>query len=247
MAKLNQIVAVVKDRKEEAKRILTEAYHLLQKPDLFSGMTRTYRPRLEDELPLQQEYKQLQATTDIVIRKTREAFTAAADTVLTQDAANATASADVVAELNGAKLELKNVPVTHLLFLEKQLVDLRTLIEKAPTLDPSERWEKDSASGLYKTPPQESVRTRKVQKPIVLYPATEQHPAQTQVVTEDVAAGVWETVKFSGAISVDHRRLLLRRVTVLQEAVKVAREAANSIDVIDRKEGDQIFDFIFGS
>jgi hypothetical protein len=34
----------------------------------------------------------------------------------------------------------------------------------------------------------------------VLYDATEHHPAQTQLISEDVIVGWWETVKHSGAI-----------------------------------------------
>ena len=48
----------------------------------------------------------------------------------TQDFANCQAKANVVVD---GQTILKEVPVTHLLFLEKQLVDLRTFIDGLPT------------------------------------------------------------------------------------------------------------------
>lgn len=41
---------------------------------------------------------------------------------------------------------------------------------------------------------------QKTQRPIVLYDATDNHPAQAQLITEDVLAGLQEKVDISGAI-----------------------------------------------
>ena len=62
------------------------------------------------------------------------------DVVLTQDMGNTHAKADI--KVNGQTI-LPNVPVTYLLFLEKQVVDLETFVTKLPSLDPSEVWEAD--------------------------------------------------------------------------------------------------------
>jgi len=58
------------------------------------------------------------------------------DIVATQDWANCQAVADVVVD---DQVILAQVPFTHLLFLEKQLLDIQTLVEKLPVLDPAER------------------------------------------------------------------------------------------------------------
>src|SRR5438270_13901377 len=60
MAKLNQIIAVQAGKKSQAKETLTEAYHKLKKPDLLSGIVRTYQPKDEDGEPLPEERKQIQ-------------------------------------------------------------------------------------------------------------------------------------------------------------------------------------------
>jgi len=84
-----------------------------------------------------------------------------------------------------------------------------------------------------------------MQKGIVLYDATEHHPAQTQLITEDVVVGHWTTTKFSGAIPRPRKKVLLERIRQLADAVKFAREQANSIEADDQKVGRKVLDFIF--
>jgi hypothetical protein len=74
--------------------------------------------------------------------------------------------------------------------------------------------------------------------------ATPQHPAQVQMYMEDVPAGDWTTVKFSGALPAARVRVLLDRVTALQQAVKYAREEANTAEVTDREAGEAIFRYL---
>ena len=105
--------------------------------------------------------------------------------------------------------------------------DRRVALMPDATLDPAEEWTWDAAATLWKTSPQETIKTKKVKKAIVLYPATPEHPAQTQLIDEDVVVGTWMQVKQSGAIKDDVRRALVRRCEVLQRAVKQARERAN--------------------
>ena len=61
---------------------------------------------------------------------------------------------------------------------------------------------------------------------------------------EDIVVGKWETLKFSAALSADAKNAVLARLVKLQEAVKMAREEANSIEVKDVKVGEKIFDFV---
>jgi hypothetical protein len=48
--------------------------------------------------------------------------------------------------------------------------------------DEGESWTKVTNSGLWVTEPIQTHRTKKVQKPIVLYPPTTEHPVQTQLI-----------------------------------------------------------------
>src|SRR5215813_7622534 len=138
MPKLNQIIAVQAGKKAQAKETLTEAYHQIKKPDLLAGLVRTYQPRDEGGEPQPEERKQAQVKVPDLIRKVTADLVEMFDVVATQDWANCQARADVV--VDGRKV-VENVPVTHLLFLEKQLVDIRTFIEALPILDAAEEWE----------------------------------------------------------------------------------------------------------
>ena len=146
--------------------------------------------------------------------------------------------------ING-KVLIADVPISYLLFLEKQFNDLRTIITDLPVLDEGEAWVKDINSGLFKTEPTKTHRTKKVVRPLVLYPATPEHPAQTQVVQEDIIAGYWQTVKHSGAMPKPEKAKLIARIDMLARAVKEAREAANGIDESPSPSvGEIIFSFL---
>jgi hypothetical protein len=140
---------------------------------------------------------------------------------------------------------LKQVPVTVLLYLAKQLDDLHTFVGNIPVLDPSERWTYNAQDGTYITDEIKTIRTRKVQKPIVLYDATEKHPAQTQLITEDITAGHWKTRKYATTLAATERQQIIDRIVKLQDAVKIAREEANSIPVDDQTIASAVLKFIF--
>jgi hypothetical protein len=177
MPKLNQIIALTAGKKSLAHKAITEAYQTLQKGGLLDGISRTYRPRDEEGEQYPPEKKLVQLKAWDAIRGATAALTELFDIVATQDFANCQARADVVV---GGTTVLKDVPVTHLLFLEKQLVDLHTFVEKLPTLAAREKNE------------------------------------------------------------------MLERVRRLQEAVKSAREEANSAAVEPRKTGKPVLDYVFG-
>jgi hypothetical protein len=181
MPKLNQIIAIQAGKKSQAKETLTEAYHLLKKPELLSGLVRTYQPRDEGGEPQPEERKQVQVKVNDLINKVLADLTEMFDVVATQDWANCQARADVV--VDGQRL-LQSVPVTHLLFLEKQLVDIRTFIDSLPVLDAAEEWDYKAEADCYVSRPSRSHRTKKVPKSHVKYEATKEHPAQVEMYME---------------------------------------------------------------
>lgn len=242
MPKLNQIIAVANGKKSQAQSELTKIYHLLQKPALLDGISRTYKPKDEEGERLPPEKKDAQVTVSQAIKTASKAVCELFDAVAAQDSTNCEAKADVIVD---GETILPAVPVTHLLFLEKQLVDLATFVDKLPTLDPAERWSYDSAAGVYRSETSETTRTKKVPKNHIKYEATKEHPAQVEVFTEDVIVGTWSTTKFSGAIPADEKRAMTDRVRKLQEAVKFAREEANGIEVADLRTGRPVLEYIF--
>jgi len=242
MAKLNQIIAIQAGKKAQAKETLTEAYHLLKKPDLLGGLVRTYQPRDENGEPQPDERKQVQVKVNELIGRITADLTEMMDVVATQDWANCQARADVV--VDGHKL-LQGVPVTHLLFLEKQLIDLRTFIESLPVLDAAEDWEYRPEVDCHVSRPSRSNRTKKVPKNHVKYEATKEHPAQVEMYMEDVWVGSWTTTKFSGAIPAAARNAMLQRVRKVLDAVKAAREEANGLEIKPQKVGASLLGYIF--
>lgn len=242
MTKLNQLLAIEKGVKSKANQAITEFYKKIQRSNLISGISRTYRPHDEEgeQLPAERTRVQLNAYTELL--EASKAFSRLMDVTATKDAANTLASADVV--LQGRVL-LADVPVTTLLFLEKQLVDLQTIVSKLPELDPSETWHYDNNVDAYATEPTETVRTKKVPRSFVLAPATDKHPAQVQAYQEDISVGTWVKTTYSGAVPSGTVRQLQERISEVLNAVKFAREEANGHEVADVEIGDRIFDYIF--
>jgi hypothetical protein len=243
VGKLNQVIAVVAGKKKKAQEALTAAYHAIQKAALFEGISRVYTPKDEEGERLPPESKEVQVKVRELIEMAAVPLTEMMDVVATQDAANTEARAHVVVD---GQVILARVPVTHLLFLEKQLTDLATFVGKLPTLDPGERWHHDEASDQYASTPTETTRTKKVPKAFVKYQATKEHPAQVDTYNEDVLVGYWRTVKFSGAIPAQEKNRMLERVRQLQEAVVKAREEANGMEVKEVNVGAAVLGFVFG-
>ena len=242
MPRLNQIIAIQAGKKSQAKDALTEAYHLLQKPDLLSGIARNYKPKDEGGEPQPPENKLVQVKVKDLVGQVTTALVEMFDVVATQDSANCKARANVL--VDGHTL-LTEVPVTHLLFLEKQLTDLHTFVEKLPILDPAERWAYNTGQDCFASEPFQTNRTKKVPKNHVKYEATKEHPAQVEMYMEDVTVGTWTTIKYSGAIPAAEKNAMLERVRKLQDAVKQAREEANNLEVTRQKVGQTILGYIF--
>lgn len=242
MTKLNQIIAIEKGVKSRIQRELTDAHQALQKPALLNGLTRTYQP--DDELgeKLPGETTRVQVRAKDMIQKTQEILTELFDLSATKDETNCHARADVMVD---GKVLLTKVPVTFLLFLEKQLVDLHTFVKKLPVLDPSETWHFDASGDCQVTDTAFTVKTKKVPRNHVKAAATDKHPEQVEMYYEDIRVGQWKTMKFSGACPQKQVNELLERVEKLQKAVKFAREEANNTDVIQKALGEAVFGFLF--
>lgn len=240
--KLNQIIAIEKGTKSRTHTELTEAHHALQKPELLQGIARKYTPKDDDGDRLPSEEKRVQMTVEDMLQKTTEILTKRFDVTATKDWGNTKAVGTVTVD---GRVLLQDVPVTYLLFLEKELLDVHTFVKKLPVLDPSEHWDFNQASNNFATPSSETVKTKKVLRNHVKAQATDKHPAQVDVFSEDVLVGTWSTVKYSGAIPQARATELLRRVEKLQNAVKFARESANSSDVESQHVGSKVFSYLF--
>ncbi|MFA1544043.1 DUF7873 family protein [Actinomadura monticuli] len=241
--KLNQIIAVEKGVKSKSVQDLAAAGQSTQKGPLLSGISRTYQPKDEDGEQLSPESTRVQVTVEGVLRDVTRSLTRLFDVTATKDWANCAARADVT--VDGTAL-VRDVPVTYLLFLEKQLTDLHSFLRRLPILDAAETWTFDPSTDVWRTEPVRTVKTKKIPRNHVKAEATEKHPAQVEVYYEDVTVGHWTTVKFSGALPARRVNELLDRVEKLRDAVKFAREEANGTEVTDQRVGDALFGYIFG-
>ncbi|WP_242907154.1 DUF7873 family protein [Actinomadura terrae] len=242
MTKLNQIIAVEKGTKSRAQRELTDIHHRIQKTPLLSGISRTYQPLDDEGEQLPPESTRVQVKAEEALADAAKALTRLFDVTATKDWANCDARADVVVD---GRTIVADVPVSYLLFLEKQLTDLHTFVDKLPVLDAAESWTFDESADVWRTEPVKTTRTKKIPRAHVLYEATTEHPAQVETYTEDVIVGTWTKTAFSGALPARRVNELRERVTKLQAAVKFAREEANGAEVTDRKIGDAVFGYLF--
>ncbi|MCA9017966.1 MAG: hypothetical protein KDA77_21765, partial [Planctomycetaceae bacterium] len=164
------------------------------------------------------------------------------DIVATQDWANTQAKADIIVN---EQTILSDVPVTYMLFLEKQLQDIQTFISSLPVLDPAENWQWSDAANCYGSEVAQTNKTKKVLRNHVKAEATEHHPAQVETYSEDVVVGKWNTIKFSGAVPATEKNAMLERVGRLIDAVKFARETANMTEVTSVNVSRPIFNYLF--
>lgn len=247
MTKLHQIVALAEGKKSNGQKVLTRVHHALQKSSgensPFSGIERVYTPNTEEGEKFPAESKRVQVKVKDSILEVQNCLEDLWNCLLTQDMANTSAKADVVVD---GKVLAKDMPVTHLMYLEKQLTDIGTFVEKLPTLDPAFDWDFDENSDAYATKTIQTHKTKKIPRVIEKYKHTEEHPAQVELIYEDTVVGLWNTKHFNGCVPAKVKNDMLARVRKLQDAVKIARTKANDIEVEDQKQAKDLLNYVFG-
>jgi len=239
--RLISIVMLQRTIKARTGAIVSAAYKNVQKPALFTGLAREYTPKAEDGTPLPSERQQVQLVATSLFDAVAADMTSYWDITATRDVGNQVARADV--KVRGQVL-LEGVPTSTLLFLEKQLIDVRTFVTTCPTLDTAKEWVTDEVTGISRTRPVESTRSEKVEETNIVVPATEKFPAQTRDRVRDQIVGTWATTHLSGAFTTAQQHTLVGRINELIDAVKLAREEANTITVDDVFVGNALFGFL---
>jgi len=240
--KLHQTIAVESGIKTRVERFLTDSYKNLQKAPLFDGLVKTFEKKEEDGDDVEPKRQLVQQRAEELLQEIATQMTEYIDIVATKDYANCSAKADVVMDDN--TVVLKDVPVTHLLFLEKKLVDINTAVAALPELDTAYDWTRDDALGLYRSAAVRTTATKKVPETIVLHPPTKEHPAQTQLIQKEVPIGTWTTVRQSGAVTAQRKKQLQRRCQQLLLAIKRARSAANDAEAPRQRLGSAVFGYL---
>lgn len=250
MAKQHELLAVERDIKIRFNKIISEAQATFSKKiSHFDESHKTYNP-LAEEFSADRPDEDHTVMVDTVPGKLMyvmpylETF---ADVILQKESTNQLAKADIVVHPKGGekKVLATNVPVQALLQYEDMLTETRNTIAVSPTLDPARRWiPSTTREYVFDADPFKRIRTKKIQKGIVLYPATDKHPAQTQMVTEDAVIGEYTHADHSGRLSPLQKSRMLEHCDMLIAAVRIARAKANDIDHSKDTVGDKFSAFI---
>ena len=158
-----------------------------------------------------------------------------------RELSNATCAADLKV---GDKVIGTKIPVGTLIFLEKYIKEVRDFVANLPVLDPSFTWIWDASAGFYRSNETLTNSTKKLQKPIVLYDATDKHPAQTQLIVEDIVVGTWKTTTTSSCITVEDKEKYLGKISALLNAIVIARDEANMQEGKQSTLGSNILDYL---
>ena len=239
---LHQWLAILTGAKQRANSEGAQMKNELPKEVLFKGFAKTYTPKNEGGEEFPPERKKIERSVSTMISKLTDLFTEMFDLSLTIDRGNMSAEADVVVE---GVVVIEKVPVSTLLFLEHQMEELKGWIQQIPVLDEAKDWDWDETNMHYKTQPYKTGRTRKVEEFQIIVQATKEHPAQTAKVTKDEIIGYWTNLDFSGAMRANEKAAILDRTMKLIQAIKFAREKANSLICEKQQMGQKLLAYLF--
>lgn len=244
MGKLHELLAVESSITGNFNRDTAETVKVFNKPDMFSRIVTKREHFSEDDARLNTiEVKEITTSVKDRLKWYSNSVTAFFDLILQKDKTNQKATADIV--VNGEVLA-KDVPATTILMLESKLQELRKVFDTIPTLPAGIRWEYNENDGLYTNKdPMITFSTKKTTKPVVLYEATKEHPAQVKEVSEDIPVSKIIKETAVGMLTSLEKANILTRFDDLLQACKVARQRANTVDASTDKFGAAIMSFLY--
>jgi len=248
MSKLHELLAVGGDLEGTCNKILAETkINFTKHPDRYFGSHQRTEPFDENAPKEADTHKEMDDTVPAKLDYTAEHIIRYLDVVLQKEKTNQVAVADLV--VDGVTIAT-DVPATFLLGLESKLKKIRDdVYANMPTLQPGVKWEPDTSIGkdVYKKAySDEKFRTRKVMKNHVKAIATDKHPEQVEVYTEDEKIARVVTDIWCGMVSSAQKSAILGRIDKLIRAVKKKRQQANSTEVVKVTIGKEIFKYING-
>ncbi len=250
-AKLHELIAVEKDRKATATRIIDETgMTFLKKQQLFQGFIKVYETKEEKGDMFDGEESHMVTNVIEKLDYFDKYIVTLFDVIAQKEATNILAKGDIIIKGDTEDKDIiiaKDVPVSALVQLENNLEFIRSKVYNViPTLDPKKNWNKDEqrGNGYYKSKELRKRKTRKEESWITVVQATDNHPAQVKPAVKDVHTGDWVETHFSGMMSPKDKSDLLGRLGVMIEAVKQGRARANDIQIQKTVIGNKIFKFI---
>lgn len=244
--KLYEFLAIesqLKGQADAARKDLKNTFE--KKRHLFEEKLVTFQSTEENVPEVTEAQSSIQTTIPSELDWIATLWGKALDASAAIDTGNTTAKADVT--LDDGTVILKDVPATTLLDLEKRTAEMQDLVMAIPTLDPAKSFEPDSQrKDTYRAREVRKTRTKKTQRAIVLYHATTEHPAQTQLIPEDVPVGTVREQEWSSLLTPKIKGEILERVEELRRAVKAARQRANDgISIETPAVGSVLFQYAF--
>lgn len=253
MSKLHELLAVEGDLEGTFKKILEETTTTFTKrADHFIGSIRHLEWFESDQPDHPKDHVKMETTVNDKLSYQEGHVVKYFDALLQKEATNQEAVADLV--VNGVTVA-KDLPATFLLGLESRLKKVREVYASIPTLAPHIKWEKDESKGKgvwSRVHPEETMKTEKVIKAQILYPHKfpkegekgEPLPAQVDKISETRNVGKYVKNVWAGVLSPAEKSALLGRIDKLIQAVKKARQRANTTEVKKLTIGKELFDFI---
>lgn len=239
---LSQAINTERRAKSNGNKALSQLQKdLKQKLAQMTGYLKTYRPLDPEDLEVEPtEQTNVQIKAEDILSKVQYRMTDMWDVILTREAGNTTAFADIVV---GETVIARDVPVTFLLGLGKQLDDLMSILRDIPVHDPAETWT-PVGDGTYAAAVRTTKRTKKIPYSFQLAPATDKHQGQFLKETEDRITGYYERIAYTGTVLPERKARLIERLEALQRAVLAARERGNHTMVPKRSIGRDLFDYL---
>ena len=233
MGKLHELLAVEKGVLGEASHITQETIKTFKdKKNLFEGQIRTFEPfeDLDDDkisYNFPDENVPIITSVKDKLNYFFKSFADSANAIISKEETNLKATATV--EIGGKEVTLG---ATTLLSIEKMLNStMKKVLESIPTTTVTQQWKWSEEDQMYKSAEHQTIKMKKIAKPLVRYEATKEHPAQVDMVTEDVPLGKWHTTFISKEFSQKEASEILSRLSELTRKVTKARIRANQAKV----------------
>lgn len=247
MPKLHELLAVESNLENQAAKCRSELAGTFEKKrHLFEEKLVTFTPAGEGTQAIKETQSDIQTNVGKELDWVQSHIVKALDASYQVAEANTKARADVVLEDDAQTVLLTGVPATALLELEKRVAEIMALVVAVPTLDPAKGFTKDTSRNLYVARTVNKTRTRKEKKVFIKYEATKEHPAQTELLDQDVTIGTIQEQEWSGLITPAEKAELINRVEIVARAVRRARSRANDVEVnTGAKIGAKLLGYIF--
>lgn len=247
MTKLHELLAVESNLENQAAKCRSDLTATFEKKrHLFEEKRVTFTPAGEGTIPVTETQSDIQTNVNKELDWVQTHLVKALDASYQVAEANTVARADVVLEDDAQTVLLTGVPATALLELEKRVAEIAALITAVPTLDPAKGFVKDDSRNLYRAREVNKTRTRKEKKVFIKYEATKEHPAQTELLDQDVNVGTIQEQEWSGLVTPAEKAELINRVEMVARAVRRARSRANDVEVDTKKKiGNRLLSYIF--